>query len=271
MKQLEDLLPLEKMDSLALRATEYQHAKPFPHIVFDDFLAPEIIAELVRDFPGPEDHAWLRYRAPAEKDKLQSTSELQMPPTVRGIINAFNSSTFVKFLEKLTGIEGIVPDPHLFGGGMHQTLPGGHLKVHIDYNFHAKWKLDRRLNVLLYLNEDWQEEWNGHLELWEGDRENLRERTHRILPLANRLVIFNTDERSWHGVPEPLLCPPGRTRKSIALYYYSNGRPEEERGDVHNTVFLARPGEKISTPIRAHLREWVPPALLKLARRGKPD
>lgn len=260
---------MQRLDELAEQAAQYRAATPFPHIIFDDFLDPAVVAELIKDFPGPKDHDWIRYRAPAEKDKLQSTSEMQMPRSVRAVIQAFNSATFVRFLEKLTGIEGIVPDPHLYGGGMHQTLPGGHLKMHIDYNFHAKWKLDRRLNVLLYLNEDWLEEWNGHLELWDGSREELRQRTHRIAPVANRLVIFNTNEVSWHGVPEPLLCPPERTRKSLALYYYSNGRPEEERGDVHNTVFLARPDEKIATPWRQHVHEWVPPAVLKMLRKAR--
>jgi Rps23 Pro-64 3,4-dihydroxylase Tpa1-like proline 4-hydroxylase len=267
LKHLEELLPLSKLETLAELHEAYAAAKPFPHIVIDDFLTPEVLTELVRDFPGPEDHAWLRYRAPAEKDKLQSTSELQMPHSIRAMIGAFNSATFVRFLEKLTGIEGIVSDPHLYGGGMHQTLPGGHLKVHVDYNYHAKWKLDRRLNVLLYLNEDWHEEWNGHLELWEGDRKHLGTLAKKIAPVANRLVIFNTNEISWHGVPEPLLCPPGRTRKSLALYYYSNGRPEEERGDEHNTVFLQRPGEKIGTHWRAKMLDWVPPALLRMVRR----
>jgi Rps23 Pro-64 3,4-dihydroxylase Tpa1-like proline 4-hydroxylase len=268
MKCFEDVLPMDKLDALAASGRgRYTAALPFPHIVIDDFLAADVLAELIRDFPGPGDHAWLRYRAPAEKDKLQSTSELQMPASIRSMILAFNSAAFVRFLELLTGIEGIVPDPHLFGGGMHQTLPGGHLKMHVDYNVHAKWKLDRRLNVLLYLNEDWREEWNGHLELWDGDARGLRQCAHRIAPIANRLVVFNTSERSWHGTPEPLMCPPDRTRKSLALYYYSNGRPEEERADAHNTVFLARPGEKIEVPLKTRLREWVPPALLKMLRR----
>ncbi|MGZ5179199.1 MAG: 2OG-Fe(II) oxygenase [Ramlibacter sp.] len=269
MKQLEDLLPLEKMQTLVQQSDAYQQAQPFPHIVFDDFLPAAVVQELMRDFPGPGEHAWLKYRAPAEKDKLQSTSELQMPTSIRAMINAFNSATFVRFLEGLTGIQGIVPDPHLYGGGMHQTLPGGHLKMHIDYNFHAKWKLDRRLNVLLYLNDDWQDDWNGHLEIWAGDKEKLHTCARKIAPIANRLVIFNTNEVSWHGVPEPLLCPPDRTRKSLALYYYSNGRPEEERGSNHNTVFLERPGERIGVSLKSRLRDWVPPALLrKVSKQG---
>jgi len=267
MRQLEQLLPLEKMAELVEHASTYKNATGFPHIVIDNFLHPDVLAELLRDFPGPNNHAWLRYRAPAEKDKLQSTSELQMPPTIRGIINAFNSATFVRFLETLTGIEGIIPDPHLYGGGMHQTLPGGHLKMHIDYNFHNKWKLDRRLNVLLYLNEKWLDEWNGHLELWSGTRSALDKQFAKIAPIANRLVIFNTTETSWHGVPETLRCPDDRSRKSLALYYYSNGRPEEEKGVNHSTVFLERPGEKIAASWKALVRDWVPPAIVRLGRR----
>lgn len=263
MRQLEQLLPLSRLSALTAEASTYQAAQPFPYLVVDDFLDPDVLAEVLRDFPGPTEHAWHRYTAPAEKDKLQSTSELSMPPSIRALITAFNSATFVTFLERLTGIEGIVPDPHLYGGGMHQMLPGSHLKMHIDYNVHTKWKLDRRLNVLLYLNPDWQEAWNGHLELWAGTRTELTTRAEQIAPIANRLVVFNTSEVSWHGVPETLLCPPDRTRRSLALYYYSNGRPEEERGDSHSTVFLARPGETIGRSWRTVVRDCIPPILLR--------
>jgi 2OG-Fe(II) oxygenase superfamily len=268
MRQLEQLLPISRLNELAALASDYQSARPFPHAVIDHFLEPDVLVELMRDFPGPQDHAWLKYRAPAEKDKLQSTGELSMPPSIRAMIGAFNSSTFVKFLEQLTAIEGIIPDPHLYGGGMHQTLPGGHLGMHVDYNFHNKWKLDRRLNVLLYLNDSWDDSWGGHLELWEGDRKELKAASKKIAPIANRVVIFNTNEISWHGHPEPLKCPSDRTRKSLALYYYSNGRPEEEKGEKHNTVFLTRPGDKaFGRSWKQHVKDWIPPALVRALGR----
>ena len=147
-------------------------------------------------------------------------------------------------LQELTGIEeAIIPDPHFEGGGLHQITPGGYLKVHVDFNRHSRLNLDRRINLLIYLNKDWQEEYGGNLELWDR---NVSTCHRKILPIFNRCVIFNTNDFSYHGHPDPLTCPEGRTRKSLALYYYSNGRPASDlSGRAHSTVFRARPGEDI--------------------------
>ena len=135
-----------------------------------------------------------------------------------------------------------MPDPHLEGGGLHQIVPGGHLGVHVDFNRHPRTGLERRLNVLMYLNRDWKEEYGGALELWRAEP---RRREQRILPLWGRLVVFSTTDRSYHGHPEPLACPEGMTRKSVALYYYSLA-PEAQNGrgsGSHNTLFMPLPGE----------------------------
>jgi Rps23 Pro-64 3,4-dihydroxylase Tpa1-like proline 4-hydroxylase len=129
---------------------------------------------------------------------------------------ALNSSRFVAFLEGLTGISGLVADPHYRGGGLHQILPGGRLGIHADFNFYPKLKLYRRLNVIVYLNQNWQESYGGHLELW--DKATLKS-VKRVLPTFNRMVVFDTSSKSLHGHPEPLTCPEGRSRKSLALYY----------------------------------------------------
>lgn len=271
MSSLEQHLPLDTMEAYAGRAEEYGNAKPFPHIAIDNFFRPEVLLRLIDEFPGPTAANWLKYKAPTEKDKLQSTSELTMPPAVRDIIGAFNSSTFVKFLERLTGIDGIIPDPHLHGGGMHQTMTGGHLKMHVDYNLHRQWRLDRRLNVILYLNDGWQEQWGGALELWDSDdNNNMTACAQKFYPVANRLVIFSTTERSWHGHPDALACPADRTRKSIALYYYTNGRPKEELPEFHNTIFVERPGEVFRyVGFKDLIHDLTPPILAKAARRMK--
>jgi hypothetical protein len=149
---------------------------------------------------------------------------------------------------------------------MHQTLRGGFLKIHIDYNRHESWNLDRRLNVLLYLNSGWDEKWGGALELWDADVKNC---VQKIAPISNRLVIFGTTEYSWHGHPEPLACPAGVTRKSLALYYYSNGRPQEEIAMMHSTVFRERPGEHIGSSMRERVREFVPPIVVRWWRAAR--
>tara|TARA_Y100000287_G_scaffold143386_1_gene118113 strand:- start:3 stop:521 length:519 start_codon:yes stop_codon:yes gene_type:complete len=126
----------------------------------------------------------------------------------------------------LTGIEEIlIPDPYFLGGGLHEIKKGGFLKIHSDFNFHPQMKLSRRLNLLLYLNKDWQEDYGGHIEFWDR---SMKECGKKFLPIFNRMVIFSTTHSSFHGHPEPLNCPETRSRKSIALYYYSNGRPKNE-------------------------------------------
>ena len=248
---------------------EYSQAKPFPHVVIDDFLPPSILNLVLKEFPDAQKIDWKKFDNSAEK-KLASTSELQMGESTRELLRELNSSTFVKFLEKLTGIDGIIPDPHFLGGGLHQIEKGGYLKLHVDFNRHKKTKLDRRLNLLIYLNNDWQEEYGGHFEMWNADMTKCEK---KILPVFNRCVIFNTTDFSYHGHPEPLNCPENRTRKSLALYYYSNGRPAEEiSGDGrHSTIFKNRPQEIIenhressftSIRFKTVLKKILPPFLV---------
>lgn len=188
-----------------------------------------------------------------------------MGDTTRLLLYQLNSSVFIEFLENLTGINGIIPDPHLEGGGLHQIQRGGFLKMHVDFNWHSKLRLDRRLNLLIYLNKNWKEEYGGHLELWDKDMTRCEK---KVLPIFNRCFIFNTSDFSYHGHPEPLTCPEGETRKSLALYYYSNGRPSEEISNFHSTVFQARLGEKFvrekssGITVKTVLKKVVPPILI---------
>ena len=252
------------LDDLATKYREaYAQANPFPHIIIDDFLPKSILEQVLEEFPKPTSIDWQKFNAPAEK-KLASTSELQMGEATRLLLYQLNSSTFINFLEKLTGISGIIPDPHFVGGGLHQIERGGFLKVHADFNKHVRLNLDRRLNLLLYLNKDWQEEYGGHLELWTRDMSRCEK---KILPIFNRCVVFSTTDFSYHGHPNPLNCPAYMTRKSLALYYYSNGRPPEEIRETHSTLFQARPGEKFvkekdKVVTKQVLKKFIPPILL---------
>lgn len=231
----------ERLQSLAAQyRSEYRSAQPFPHVVIDDFLPEEDLDLVLEEFLQAQDEAWRRFDNPREK-KLAERRETSFGPFTRHLLAAnLNSSVFLEFLESLTGIEGLIPDPYYEGGGLHQIVPGGFLKVHADFNWHKQLKLDRRLNVIIYLNREWKEEYGGHLELWNRDMTKCER---RVLPIFNRCVVFSTTDFSYHGHPEPLTSPEGMTRKSLALYYYSNGRPAEELSDSHSTLFQARPGE----------------------------
>ncbi len=159
----------ERLTALAAaNATAYRSAEPFPHIVIDDFLPDEALDRIIDEFPGPQEVEWQRFEADTEV-KLATDHTRVIPPFTRQVLDQFNSETMVDFLEQLTGIKGLIPDPHLWGGGLHQIERGGHLSVHSDFNWHEELLLDRRLNLILYLNRDWEPEWGGALELWDRD------------------------------------------------------------------------------------------------------
>ncbi len=242
----------------------YATASPFPHIVIDDFLPEEVLDSVLEEFPDSWDATWQQFDTSREVKLALADSE-QFGHATRSLLSEFNGQVFVEFLQSLTGISGLIPDPHFVGAGLHQIRSGGFLKVHADFNLHAEMRLDRRLNGLLYLNRDWKEEWGGHLELWNHD---MTECGQRILPVFNRFVLFSTTDDANHGHPDPLMCPPDRARRSIALYYYTNGRPEEEVRSNHTTLFKARPGERWKSTARQQAKRWVPPALLDLMRRS---
>jgi Rps23 Pro-64 3,4-dihydroxylase Tpa1-like proline 4-hydroxylase len=215
-----------------LRET-YVNAQPFPHIVLDGLFPDELLERVLQDFPGPSDIEWQKFEGPKEK-KLGYTHKAELRPHLQTFLYFMNSAPIVEFLQTLTGIEGLIPDPWYGGAGPHQIMPGGFLGVHADFNWHPLLRLDRRLNLITYLNHDWKEEYGGQIELWNRDMTRCER---RVLPIFNRTVVFNTTDFSFHGHPHPLACPPTMSRKSVSFYYYSNGRPAEERSAPHDTIF----------------------------------
>jgi Rps23 Pro-64 3,4-dihydroxylase Tpa1-like proline 4-hydroxylase len=272
---MEDLFTdkfLRKLQSLAQeKSHEYQTNAPFPNIYLDEFLPVNVVEAALREFPERTRVRWTEFDDHNQVKLAFDTTE-KLPPPIRDILYFLNSRPMMEFLEVLTGISGVIPDPYFYGGGLHQIVPGGYLEVHADFNRHEKLRLDRRLNLLLYLNQDWKEDYGGHLELWNRE---MTGSVRKILPIFNRCAIFSTTDTSFHGHPEPLACPPGRTRKSIATYYYSNGRPESEVSDGHTTLFQHRPGvakhpvnvAKHPVNVKTVIRAITPPILLDAARR----
>ncbi|HQO88593.1 MAG TPA: 2OG-Fe(II) oxygenase [Chitinophagales bacterium] len=235
-----ELLELGKQKNV-----EYMQAEPFPSMYFDNLFDDDMLRKIIAEFPEiGKDKQDIKYENPNEL-KLATRGEYRFGPTTREFVHFLNSQPFLEFLQNLTGIkETLLPDPYLEGGGFHEIKPGGYLKMHVDFHKHKLTKLDRRLNILVYLNEDWKEEYGGHFELWERDMSKCAK---KILPVFNRLAMFSTTDYSWHGLPDPLTCPPDRSRRSIALYYYTNGRPEGEVniGDKARitTTFATRDGQ----------------------------
>lgn len=222
-------------------AASYASARPYPHIVLDRLFADDLVARLLAEFPRPDAPGWSTFDNPQEKKLGFDLRRAGLGEAIQSFLCDLASPPMLDFIERLTGIDGLIPDPYLGGGGPHQILPGGFLEVHSDFNWHPKLRLDRRLNLLLYLNRDWRPEYGGDLELWDSQ---MRQREAKIAPLYNRTVVFTTTDFSYHGHPAPLACPEGMSRKSISVYYYSNGRPDSERSAPHDTLFQARPEEE---------------------------
>jgi Rps23 Pro-64 3,4-dihydroxylase Tpa1-like proline 4-hydroxylase len=266
--ELGSFLPLSRMADLARGAHgAYAGARPFPHVVFDDFFDPALLERVLAEFPQPKTIDWQRFDDPREI-KLASDAEASFGPVTRLLLYHLNSITFLQFVSKVTGIANLISDPCFEGGGLHQIVPGGKLAVHADFNKHSRYGLDRRLNVLVYLNKGWREEYGGALELWNRDMTRCEA---KILPLFNRLVIFGTTDFTYHGHPEPLACPAGMTRKSLALYYFTNGRPAEEISGDHTTLFQQRPNEQFKPDmgqrLRSAARELLPPIVTRQLRK----
>lgn len=224
---------------------DYVGADPFPHTILDDFVSEEIVDSVLEGFPTPEaDIQWRQLLAKRQDGEKAQFNKQGMPhlfkvaPAIRQLIWEFNSSTFIRAIEVLTGIDNLIPDPSLRGGGLHQILPGGILGVHADFTHHVEYNLHRRVNLLLYLNKDWQDEYQGHLELWD---KTATQCVKRIRPTAGRCVVFNTDADSFHGHPRPLSCPEDVTRKSIALYYYTVEREDKKVAPTQRTDWQVLP------------------------------
>lgn len=231
------LFPYERWESvLPALASQYRQNKPCPHILLEDFLDPGIAAKLAKEFPVSASAAWTQYKH-ANENKLGMPKRELFPPTIGALTDELNSPKFVSWISELTGIPNLMADPMLEGGGLHQSGPGGYLNVHTDFSmhhFHTHWH--RRVNFILYLNPGWQEEWGGAIELWERKMARCGA---KYAPLLNRALIFTTDERSLHGFPDPLTCPEGESRKSLALYYYTLEPDKKIHG--HSTDYFARP------------------------------
>lgn len=240
MKLYFDLNKLQKI--AGENKKQYASASPYPHIYIDNFMDPEALDKVLNEYPSPGTKIWKEYENFFE-GKLEAQGEEKLGSFTSQLLYQFNSAPFLQFLETLTGVENLIPDPYFFGGGLHQMMPGGKLGVHADFNMHGKLPLHRRLNAIIYLNKDWKREYNGDFEIWDNEMTKCE---HKIQPLFNRLVVFDVTDFNNHGVPEELACPPGMSRKSIALFYFTVTRPDGQvQEGKTSTEFKARPTDNV--------------------------
>lgn len=243
-------------------APQYQGKQPYDYACFDNFL-PQEVANKVR-----EEALSLGAQDPENSsgnEKLKTSYKPDvMPPYTKAVFHALNSRPFIQFLERLSGIKGLIPDPYYQGGGIHRTETSGFLAIHADFNHHSIMNLERRMNVLIYLNPDWKDEYGGSFEIWTNDME---QKVEGFAPIMNRMCCFSTGRDTMHGNPDPVNHPENDPRLSIALYYYT--ATWEEGRTSQSTVFKQRPGSndaKSNEAVLRVVRDIVPPLVYRKSR-----
>lgn len=212
--------------------------EPYGHCFVKNFLPYEYAKLVSSKFKFPDEEL-ISKDVLFQKTKRVLGEYQKFPKEVKVVIDYLNSPLFIRVLEEKFKLKNLIPDPTLFGGGMHESRSGGYLKVHSDFVYIRKKNLKRRLNVLVYLNENWREEWNGALELWD---QNMKSNFLKVFPNLNHCVIFRTDTESNHGFPDPIKCPKEIGRKSIAAYYYTEDNSFFKRTKYFYARWKRRPG-----------------------------
>lgn len=222
-------------------SSAYKSAQPFPHIVIDDFLPEALLNKVLAHFPKETTGTEVHYEKGYKGLHKRQINPNECDEHIREAFSFFNSAPMLQFLESLTSIEGLIPDPYFSGGGLHETKKGGLLGIHADFRVNKKLHIERRINAIIYLNKNWKTEYGGNLELWDA---KMTQCLKQVEPIFNRCVVFNTDHDSNHGHPESLNTPEHISRKSIALYYYTASMKVYDDYAEHRTAYKPRPKDK---------------------------
>ncbi len=271
-------LPIDYSDGIFMNAQEarslgsmlyqdYSGAVPFPHIVMDSILPDGLMEKVLANFPSvpiPTDTVFnIGYGGQSKRQVIPEDCNTFN----RSLFHFFNSRPVLQFLEGLTGVEGLMPDPYFSGGGFHETSRGGKLGIHADFRVNSQLHVQRRLNLLIYLNPVWHDDWLGQLELWDRKMENC---VSKVSPILNRCVVFSTESDTWHGHPDELNTPEGTTRRSLALYYYTASKEIYTEVPTMNTLYKARPNDTPSVKAEArrfqtdqYFKQWAPPVVVR--------
>jgi hypothetical protein len=226
---------------IAQLASRFAERQPFRHVVIDDFFDATTCARLLEEFPP-----FKRGNARNEAGELGNKSTVEkirgLGPIYAALDDTIQTRDFLDLIGRITGIDDLLYDPWYFGGGTHENRHGQDLDAHVDFNRHPVERWHRRLNLIVYLNHEWDDAWGGSLEL-HSDPRAADDRVELVTPLYNREVIFETTESSWHGFSRIALPAERRalSRKSIALYFYTTQRPDDELADTHSTIYVDRP------------------------------
>lgn len=202
------------------KSSQDYFSTPFQHVVIDNFLTSEIANQLLNGFPKADDPCWQKSNDEGIEIKARTNwqSEFDIPDSLSGVIRVFNSAPVLRAMGEVLNIPKLMSDPYYSGGGLNLSEKGGLLDIHVDGNYHDASGLNRRVNLLYYLNPNWSESWGGEFGIYDNDGERL---VKAVAPIFNRCVIFDTHDKSYHGLPNPINFPANDPRRSILLYYYT--------------------------------------------------
>ena len=260
--KLEEIINDKWLNSKNLNQ-QYIKNKPFPHIEIKDFLKVDLLKEVLSEFPDlAKEKKGVNKFKDQNQIKLASEGSSLLSNSAVFLNSYLQSDLMLKWLNDLTGVkEPLISDPYLRGAGYHELKKGGVLKMHVDFNKHTFLNLHRRLNLLIYLNEGWKEEYGGALELHDKAMATPQK---KILPLFNTAVIFSTTSSSYHGNPDVISCPDNKSRKSLAYYYYSTERSDKDIFDKHSTLFI---GDQKQISLKKIIKDFTPPILIAAAKK----
>jgi hypothetical protein len=267
-----EMIPVESLvDAAQLRGGDahrdrFAHAEPFPHIVFENLFSPRLLMQIVAEFEAKGKAQWMEIKSEGEHTRRSRPASV-LGPATQTYFDILSSGRFVQFLQAVSGIAGLVPDPMLRGGGMHESKPGGMFDLHLDFEKHPVTLLDNRLVFITYLNPGWRKEWGGCLELWDmAANRSVKE----IVPEFGRSILFCHSDKSLHGHPHPVETPDGRPRRSVAAYYYSNGREDGLAAQRFSTFFAPKPVRPVRDAVGKVARAVTPPIVYTALKRLKP-
>ena len=271
----------EKVEELRL---QLKNAKPFPNIVMENLFNPKLLELIHDEFDLFRTKNWIQFDRANEKVH-RSPPKPRLGPATQLYFDTINSGWFLDFISSITGVVNLIPDPHNFGGGLHETTNGGMFAVHADFNLHHKTALNNEMVFITYLNKDWKPEYNGALELWDADK---RICAAEILPEFGHTALFIHGLNSLHGHSTPLNAPEGMSRRSVAAYYYSNRKANRDMAKRHSSVFFpngkAKPWDmmklfgqyicptvvlKIVSDAKESVKRAMPESALAFFRRGR--
>jgi len=247
--------------SVAQLSEAFRNNSPYPHLVVDGLFSPVLLQEMNAEFDRLK---WNNWRSIQDREEIKRGT---LPNTRFGLatelyFQTIYSGVFVDFVKCLTRIDGLIGDPELYNAGLHEIPSGGHFRLHTDFTHHPTTELNNRLVVITYLNEGWTYEYGGRLELWDPD---IEQRVQEVVPVLGRTIFLGQTRRSVHGHPNPVVAPNGRTRRSAAAYFYSNGIKEGDETMSLKTEYFKTDNARFRNQQR--VRQFVPPIVLELMRQ----